>query len=117
LLAYDSSPKAEEALFVATYLAGRWGISLGVVSVNEAGFVASEALAQAHTYLESRGVQATSISRDGSVPEAILGVAEEQENDLIIMGGYGHHPVREIVLGSAVDHILQVSRQPTLVCR
>ncbi len=117
LLAYDGSPKAEEALFVATYVSGRWGISLSVVSVSEASLIATEALAQAHAYLESHGVQATYINKDGSVPEAILSVAEEQENDLIIMGGYGHHPVREIVLGSAVDHVLQVSSQPTLVCR
>ena len=31
LLAYDGSPKSQEALFVATYLAGRWRIPLVVV--------------------------------------------------------------------------------------
>jgi hypothetical protein len=31
LLAYDGSPKAQEALFVAAYLAGRWKISLVVL--------------------------------------------------------------------------------------
>ena len=30
LLAYDGSPKAREALFVATYLAGRWSMPLVV---------------------------------------------------------------------------------------
>ena len=35
LVAYDGSPKAEQALFVAAYLAVRWGSSLAVVSVGE----------------------------------------------------------------------------------
>jgi nucleotide-binding universal stress UspA family protein len=33
------------------------------------------------------------------------------------MGGYGHSPVMEVVLGSAVDQVLRESRQPTLICR
>jgi nucleotide-binding universal stress UspA family protein len=117
LLAYDGSPKAEEALFVASYLAGRWGLHLVVASILENGLVNSQALDHAQSYLESRDVSYVSVQAHGPVSEAILEVANEHESDLILMGGYGHGPVLEVVLGSAVDQILRESRWPVLVCR
>jgi len=117
LLAYDGSPKAEEALFVATHLAGQWGVPLVVVTVIETGRTTSEALERAREYLESHEVQATFVKESGSVAEAILEAAEAHESNLIIMGGYGFSPVLEVVLGSAVDRVLRESRRPMLICR
>jgi nucleotide-binding universal stress UspA family protein len=117
LLAYDGSPKANEALFVTTYLAGRWNISLVVVTVMENSRIPSDTLTRAQIYLESHQVQATFIKESGAAPDVILKAAEEQESNLIIMGGYGHSPVVEVVLGSAVDQVLRASRQPMLICR
>jgi len=117
LLAYDGSPKADEALFVATYLSGQWNIPLVVVTVTESGRTTSETLARAQEYLETHGMQAAFVRETGPVAEAILKTAEEHESDLIIMGGYGLGPVLEVVLGSAVDQVLRESRQPMLICR
>jgi len=117
LLAYDGSPKAREALFVATYLAGRWSLALTVVTVLEKGRATSETLTRARTYLRVHGVHATCVARKEPASEAILAVAEAQQSDLIIMGGYGHSPVMEVMLGSTVDRVLRSARQPTLVCR
>jgi nucleotide-binding universal stress UspA family protein len=117
LLAYDGSPKAEEALFVATYLSGRWNIPLTVLTVIEMGRTTSDTLARAQKYLETHGVQAAFVKESGPVAEAILKTADEHESDLIIMGGYGRSPVLEVVLGSAVDQVLRVSRRPMLICR
>ncbi len=116
-MAYDGSPKADEALFVATYLSCRWDITLVVVTVIETGRTTTETLAQAQKYLETHGVRATFVKESGPVAEAILKTAEEHESDLIIMGGYGFSPVLEVVLGSAVDQVLRTSRQPMLICR
>jgi nucleotide-binding universal stress UspA family protein len=117
LLAYDGSPKADEALFVATYLSCQWDITLVVVTVIETGRTTTETLAQAQKYLETHGMGATFVKESGPVAEAILKSAEEHESDLIIMGGYGLSPVLEVVLGSAVDQVLRTSRQPMLICR
>jgi nucleotide-binding universal stress UspA family protein len=117
LLAYDGSPKANEALFVATYLSGRWNISLAVVTVAESGNLGSETLIDAQRYLESHGVHATYVQESGSVPEMTLKTAEEQKSNLIIMGGYGHNPMVAAILGSKVDQVLRTSRQPMLICR
>jgi nucleotide-binding universal stress UspA family protein len=125
LLAYDGSPKADEALFVATYVAGSWAIPLVVVTVKdtkgtkdgEGDRATSQTLARAREYLESHGVQATCVVESGPVAEAVLRTADEHQSDLIIMGGYGSSPVLEVVLGSAVDQVLRASRRPMLICR
>ncbi|MBC8449701.1 MAG: universal stress protein [Chloroflexi bacterium] len=117
LLAYDGSPKAEEALFVAAYLAGCWRIPLVVLTVIEGERTTSETLAQARHYLEKRGVPATFVQETGPVAVAILKAADEHGSDLIVMGGYGFSPVLEVVLGSAVDQVLRASRRPLLICR
>lgn len=117
LLAYDGSPKAQEALFVAAYLASRWQTELVVVTVLEGDRTTSDTLLRARTYLESRNVQATYVERAGPVGRTILQVGAEQDSDLMIMGGYGFSPVLEAVLGSSVDQVLRKSQQPVLVCQ
>lgn len=117
LLAYDGSPKAREALYVATYVAARGQVPLVVVTVAEGGQVTSATLDEAGKYLETHGVQATVVQEKGPVAEAILKTAVAHDNDLILMGGYGHSPVVEMVIGSTVDKVLRASRQPLLICR
>jgi nucleotide-binding universal stress UspA family protein len=116
-LAYDGSPKAKEALYIATYLAARGQVPLVVVTVVEGDEVTPDALAEAGKYLESRGVEATLVQEYGAVSDLVLRTAQAYESDLILMGGYGHGPMFEVVLGSAVDEVLRSSRQPVLICR
>lgn len=115
LLAYDGSPKAEQALFVAIYLAQRWAASLAVVSVGESTSDAERTLARAHRILEEHGVTATEVAAAGCVADAILATAESQDSSLIVVGGYGYAPVLEMALGSTVDELLRRSRLPTLI--
>ncbi|MFQ5612783.1 MAG: universal stress protein [Anaerolineae bacterium] len=117
LLAYDGSPKADEALYVAAYLAGRWQVSLAVVAVAEDGITAAEVLQQARAYLEPQGIEAAFVEESGNAAEAILKTAEAFGSDVVIMGGYGASPVVEVVLGSTVDQVLRQSRKPMLICR
>lgn len=117
LLAYDGSSKAQEALFIATYLAGRWKIPLVVVTVHEERISTEEILSEARGYLETHGIQAIYVAEERITAEAILHVAEEQKSDLLLMGGYGATPMMEVVLGSTVDQILRESNIPVLICR
>lgn len=117
LLAYDGSSKADEALFVATYLAARWHTHLTILTVIEPSRTSSMTLADARVYLEGHGVTADFVEAGGAVADAILSAARLRECDFIIMGGYGYRPVLEVVLGSTVDRILRSSRLPTLICR
>ena len=117
LVAYDGGPKSKEALFVAAYLAARWAIPLTVLSVEGAGVDAEDMLEEADEYLHTRGVRAKKILRAGVVSDAILRAAEEEGSQFLMLGGYGSHPVLEVVLGSQVDAVLRQSRIPVLICR
>jgi nucleotide-binding universal stress UspA family protein len=117
LLAYDGSPRADEALFVTTYLADRWNAALTILTAIENGKASRDTLTHARRYLESHGVQGTYVQESGAVPEAILKTTQEQGSNLVIMGSYGHSPVLEVMFGSTVDQVLRESTQPTLICR
>ena len=117
LLAYDGSPKANEALFVAAYLGSRWNAQLVVVTV-ETKHTPKIALDHARTYLEKQGVDnVTYLLRPKPIGNSLLKVAEEYRSNLLIMGGFGFRPVLNLVLGSTVDQILREFKQPILICR
>lgn len=117
LLAYDGSPKSEEALFIATYLAEKWSTHITVVTTFGEDQPAPETMLRAKTYLEEHGIKADYRVENGPVAETILTLAEAIEANLIIMGGYGYSPIIEVVLGSVVDQVLRDARQPILICR
>ncbi len=116
LLAYDGSPKAKEALYVATYLSGSWNIPLLVVSV-AGDDINEETLDDARAYLERHQIEADYVFTDGPVAEILMAIAEDQGVDLFILGGYGGIPVVEVVLGNVVDTFLGSSEIPMLICR
>ncbi len=117
LLAFDGSPRAWEALYVAAYLAARWRLPLAVVTVIEPGRASASTLDHASAYLAAHGIQARSIEMYGDVADGIQQAAADEQADLLIMGGYGYSPMWEAMLGSAVDHLLRESRQPMLICK
>jgi nucleotide-binding universal stress UspA family protein len=117
LLAYDGSPKAEEALFVVTYIAERWHVSLTVVTVSKSTRDAEKTQARTREYLIEHGIQARFVLADGPVTSRILEAVQDNHSDLIIMGGYGRPPVTEAALGSTVGSVLRTSQQPVLICQ
>ena len=117
LLAYDGSPKAEEALFVAAYLACRWHTILTVISVMDSKASADLCISEAGAYLENNGVPATFISASGNAADKIIGSANSASINLIIMGGYGSGPLIEMISGSTVDKVLAKTAVPVLICK
>jgi len=115
LLAYDGSTKSVEALFLATYMAGRWQIPLVVVTVGVGRSITEENLNQAGKHIEGYDVEPVLVYLSGNVAASILQAADEHDADLLLMGGYGRSQVREVVLGSTVDAVLRESRIPILI--
>ncbi len=117
LLAYDGSPKADEALYIAAYMAGCWQRPLTILIVSDDEKQAAKATARAKNYLKSQNVEAQFEIRQGDVAEAIMGTSLDRHCDLVVMGGYGQRPILEVVLGSSVDRVLRESWVPVLICR
>ena len=117
LLAYDGSPKAREALFIATYRAARYGFSLVVVVLlNER--VAADTADEARQYLADHGVEAEFVVQYGdNVGDVLLETAVTHQSNLLIMGGFGRQPFWRIMLGSLVDRMLREFPEPILISR
>lgn len=117
LLAFDGSPKSQEALFIATYLTGAWKIPLVVCSVIDEDRVGPETLQQARSYLEKHQIHAEYILESGSILDALQRVSREHACDFLILGGYGVKPLLEVILGSQMDQVLRQSNLPMFICQ
>ena len=69
------------------------------------------------TYLTRHGVKARvkQVTSSGGVADTILGQVAEEAADLLVMGGYGHSKMREMVFGGATRHILESATGAVLV--
>ena len=114
LLAFDGSAKSKEALFVATYLAEKWKISLTVLTL--AGGATSSVQDYARSYLELHEIQADFIARKGPF-DTFLKTIKERQINLVLMGSYSGTALKEIVVGSAVNFLLRQAGCPLLICR
>jgi nucleotide-binding universal stress UspA family protein len=116
LLAYDASPRAREALYLAAYLTARWSLELTLLMVEEKGRTKRSEMKVARRYLESHGAQATYLTKSGRVAPTILELADQESCDFILIGAYAAPPVLEVTLGSTVDEVLRGARLPVLIC-
>ncbi|MGZ9236090.1 MAG: universal stress protein, partial [Anaerolineales bacterium] len=116
LLAFDGSPKAREALFVATYLAEQWKTELTIFTGLDHEVSDNSVQEFAQDYLEFNEIEARFITEKYS-PEMLKRTAEEINADFIIMGGYSGSILKEMTIGSSVNFMLRESPLPVLICR
>jgi nucleotide-binding universal stress UspA family protein len=115
LVAYDGGSRADQALFVAAYLAAKWDAALVVATVAELSRNAATTLGAARAYLERFGVTADYVERRGPVSESLVAVADERDCDLILMGSYRYSRWLESLLGGVLERTLVAARCPVLV--
>jgi nucleotide-binding universal stress UspA family protein len=116
LLAFDGSPKSKEALFIAAYVAERWSASLIVMTLTGTGNTSAAAQDYARAYLELHEIEAEYVLVSGSM-DAFLNVSQERDINLILMGGYSGNALKEVVIGSLVNHLLRKFDYPVLISR
>jgi len=129
VLGYDESPGADQALRVAIDVASRFGEPLILVyGVAPPGGIGEEFGAHRDALVEL-GTRVTSpaleIARAAGVDarvelvqarpaEALLGVADECNATVIVVGTSGESPVKSAMLGSTPHKLLQLSTRPIL---
>jgi nucleotide-binding universal stress UspA family protein len=115
LVAYDGGARADEALFVAAYAAGKWGTEVVVATVAETSRGASAVLDKARSYLERYGVRADYVERQGPVAETLIAVADERACDIVLMGSYRYSRWLESLLGGVLERTLRAAGRPVMV--
>jgi nucleotide-binding universal stress UspA family protein len=116
LLIFNGTTKSKEALFVATYLAQRWQLSLSVLTVTDGEKVFASTQDYARAYLAAYGVSAQFIVTEGPL-DVFLEVIKQYKINLILIGGYNGTALKEVMLGSAVNFLLREAECPMLICR
>ena len=117
LLAYDGSLKAQEALFIAAYVASQWKIQLDIITIGTDD-LDGEIQEDAKYYLDRYNLNINYIFSKGDDPaKIILSTVDELNIDLLLIGGYSHPPIVEVIKGSDVDEILRLSKIPLIICR
>ncbi|HTY62453.1 MAG TPA: universal stress protein [Acidobacteriota bacterium] len=107
LVAYDGSPHASRALLAAAELAMRPGVQCSLVTVAQSDDLGREVLAPAETFLSNHGVTCQKRVIIHSKPsDVICELAASGGFDIVVMGAYGHSPIREVLFGSATERIL-----------
>lgn len=76
-----------------------------------------ELLEVARLQLELAGLKAKSALLQGDVKNNLIAYQDKQDIDLMIMGAYGHSRIRQWLLGSITDIMLQESTKPLLILR
>jgi nucleotide-binding universal stress UspA family protein len=137
LVGADFEPPSLAALDWAIDLASRVGASvvvlhtceIPVVGIPDGAFIASaeyaarlmnaadEALAAAIRPRQGRGVELTSLLRQGVPWETIHQVADDLDASLIVVGTHGRKGLSHALLGSVAEKTIRTARRPVVVVR
>jgi len=107
LVAYDGSLHAARSLLVAAELAARPGVNCTLVTVAQSEELGNEILAPAEEFLCHHSIAPVKQLIINSKPaDVICELAASGGVDVVIMGAYGHSPMREVLFGSTTERIL-----------
>jgi nucleotide-binding universal stress UspA family protein len=118
LICWDGGTPAARAVHNAMPFLRR-AKTIEIVTVNESEDTASEVSSTALTNHLARNDLSARIHRitaeHSNIHNAILSLAADSEIDLIVMGGYGHSRLRELILGGTTRGMLETLTIPALI--
>ena len=118
LIAWDGSPAATRAITAALpLLMHAQKVDLVVFNANDEKLVhGAEPGADIALYLSRHGVKVQVVNHTvkTDIGQALLSLATDQGNDLIVMGGYGHSRFRETLMGGVTKTLFTSMTVPVL---
>lgn len=107
LVAYDGSNHAARVLRVAAELAARPGVNCTLITVAHSEEIGWDILAPAEEFLFHHGIEPIKKVVVSSKPSTVIcDLVESGKVDVVVMGAYGHSPIREVLFGSTTERIL-----------
>ena len=117
LLIYDDSEKAREALYIAAYYGARYGCGLHILMPDKDSKSNEEAIDFAQEYLKSLNLDyQTVMLSHNELAENLTTFIEENSISTVMLGGYSTTGLLERIFSSTIDHVLELSPVPVLVC-
>ena len=93
------------------------GLPICLLMSGEESQDAPKQLDWAKTTLEGAGFNVTASLIPGDAESIIAKTVKEQTIDMLIMGAFGHSPLRSLLFGSKTAELLRASTIPTLLLR
>jgi nucleotide-binding universal stress UspA family protein len=119
LVAWDASMEATHAVTSAIPLLKRAGhVDLVVFNADpQSEAHGAQPGADIALYLARHDIQVEvrQQTTDADIGAALLALASDLSSDLVVMGGYGHSRLREIVLGGTTRTVLEAMQVPVLM--
>ncbi|MDY0126317.1 MAG: universal stress protein, partial [Anaerolineaceae bacterium] len=117
LLIYDDSEKSREALYIASYYGARYGCGLHILMPDNDSKSNEEAIDFAKEYLKSLDLDyQTVLLSHNELAENLTPFIEENSISTVMLGGYSTTGLLERIFSSTIDHVLELSPVPVLVC-
>ncbi len=117
LVAYDGGPSITKALdyLIASPLLK--GVPCHILRAGKIDDTAKWYLEEAAQKLRTAGYEVTSEATPGSAEDVISAAIASQQASLLVMGAYGHSPIRQFILGSTTTTMVRTVRVPVLMFR
>jgi nucleotide-binding universal stress UspA family protein len=130
VVGYDGSACGDAALDVALELAGELGDSVlavfgyappglwgGEIAEHEEAIeeLGEKVMTSAKARAAERGVEIDTQLVPKRAAEALIGVADELDARMIVVGSFGDPPLKGVILGSTPNKLLHLSDRPVLV--
>ena len=116
VFAYDASPAADRALERLANSPLFAGLPVTIVMAEASGDAERAKLARAETAFAPEH-SVTAILERGKAEQVIPGVVAATEGALLLMGAYGHSPIRRMILGSTTTEMVRTVKAPVLMVR
>jgi len=116
VFAYDASPAAKRALERLANSPLFDGLPVTIVMAEASGETKRAALAEAEAVF-APGHSVTTVLDPGKAELVIPRVVGAVDNPLLLMGAYGHSPIRNLIVGSTTTAMIRTVRVPVLLVR
>ena len=115
LFAYDGSKAAQRVVVQGAYLTSLAKAPCAVLTVDDDPERARRTQAPLLRYLEAYDLQPRATIVKGDATRQIIDQANSKGAGLVVMGAFGHNPIRELLFGSTTLNVLEQTPCPVLM--
>jgi nucleotide-binding universal stress UspA family protein len=116
VFAYDASPAADRALGRLVESTLFTGLPVNIVMADTDNEAHRRALNRAAARLGEERVVTTTLE-PGKPESLIAGVVEQTPGAMLVMGAFGHSPIRTLIVGSTTTTMIRTVHVPVLLVR
>jgi nucleotide-binding universal stress UspA family protein len=117
LIAYDGGPSILKAVDFAMKNPLLKGLHCHILRAGKVDDNARYYLEETAQKLRDAGYEVDCQAANGPAADLIATYVQEQHIDLLVMGAYGHSPIRHLILGSTTTAMVRTCQIPVLMFR